>query len=592
MRITRGLFDDEPAGVDICSRTFMKTVYVWALAILTSASAIAGERAKNPSDAVVFIRLTGSVHAQIEEPAQKRTLDRDRVEIASGTGFVVSPDGYVLTNSHVIAPSDVILDDHFRKVTIALKPSRIEVCFSREVVAAGTAATQCFDGSVAASDPALDLALLSIGGSNLPYLAIGDSDGATPGQPIQALGYPLGSLLSLDAIDGAGGSGSVPELTTTAGTISAVRSTADSERRYLQVSATLNPGNSGGPLIDKDGFALGVIRARVRDAAAIVLAIPINQAKAFVESRGLDQLMPGRALRLGALANLETKGLALRLPEGFVDGSALRSRVEASRGDDVALRIDRVFSPLSLRQLEQQLVGTQAFERLSSVSNESRVSTRAGSPPALLGQETATTGDTGVEARVVYAIVDLGREKLLARYVGNSEQVAFNESVLRTSLASLEGQPLIAGTGATIPRVEWPASPPAERSPLPSFPAGWIVEPSAPSICRGLATPTTTAAAMPPQDFTFVLRAAIWTTSTVAPEDAGTACASRRGSPGSASYASRADWLGVVYSIEGTFVRLDNGRLLQMEVLSTDTKAPVARTVLAEWVKRAATGAP
>jgi S1-C subfamily serine protease len=565
----------------------MKTVFVWTFVALTAATAVAGERARNPSDAVVFIRLTGSVHAQIDEPPRHRTIDRDRVEIGSGTGFVVSPDGYVLTNHHVIAPSDIVLDEGFRKATITLKPSRIEVCFPREVVAAGGAPTQCSDASVASSDPALDLALISIGGSNLPYLAIGDSDVATPGQAAQALGYPLGSQLSLQGIDGTGGSGSVPELTTTAGTISAVRSTADSERRYLQVSANLNPGNSGGPLIDKDGFALGVIHARVRDAVGIVLAIPINQAKAFIESRGLDQLMPRRALRLGAMQNLETKGLGLRLPEGFVDASALRSRVETSGGEELSLRIDRVFSPWSLRQLEQQLVGTQSFERLSSLSNESRLSTRAGSPAALLGQETAATTDANIEARVVYAIVDLGREKLLARYVGNSEQVAFNEGVLRASLASLEGQPVIAGNASAMPRVEWSASPATDRPQLPSFPLGWMVEAGAPSVCRGLAAPMTTAAATPPQDFTFVLRAAIWTTSTVMPEDAAAACASRRGSLGAASYASRADWLGVVYSIEGTFVRLDSRRLLQMEVLSTETKAAAARTLLSEWIKRA-----
>ena len=62
----------------------MKPLFVWTLVVLTTVPAVAGERARNPSDAVVFIRLTGSVHAQIEEPAQKRTLDRDRIEIGSG----------------------------------------------------------------------------------------------------------------------------------------------------------------------------------------------------------------------------------------------------------------------------------------------------------------------------------------------------------------------------------------------------------------------------------------------------------------------------------------------------------------------------
>jgi hypothetical protein len=286
--------------------------------------------------------------------------------------------------------------------------------------------------------------------------------------------------------------------------------------------------------------------------------------------------------------NLESKGLSLRLPEGFADDSALRLRVEAaSRGDELSLRIDRVFSPLSLRQLEQQLIDTQTFERLSTISNESRVMTRAGSPTLLVGEETASATDTGAEARVVYTILDLGREKLLARYVGSTEQVAFNESVLRASLASLEGQPVIVAETGPIARLEWPSAPAAEGQRLPPFPVGWIMEPSAPSLCPGLTPANGRGAAVSPQDFTLMLRAAVWTTSAASPEDAAAACASRRGSLGPASYVLRADWLGVSYTIEGTFVRLDGRRLLQMEVLSTDVKAAAARTLLAEWTKRA-----
>jgi S1-C subfamily serine protease len=563
----------------------MRAVFVWVSLAMIAAPAFAGERTRNPSDAVVLIRLTGSVHAQVEELGQRNTFDRDRVEIGSGTGFVISPDGYVLTNEHVVGPSEITINEGRRKGTITLKPTRIEVCFPREVAAALGMTVECSDASIAASDSALDLALLSMSAANVPYLALGDSDAISPGQPTQALGFPFGQQLSLDSGPSAR---AIPEITTTSGTISAVRSTADTERRYLQVSANVNPGNSGGPLIDRDGFVVGVIRSRLRDATGIAFAIPINQAKAFFESRGLDSLIPGRPIRLGAVHNLESKGLSLRLPEGFADDSALRLRVEAaSRGDELSLRIDRVFSPLSLRQLEQQLIDTQTFERLSTISNESRVMTRAGSPTLLVGEETASATDTGAEARVVYTILDLGREKLLARYVGSTEQVAFNESVLRASLASLEGQPVIVAETGPIARLEWPSAPAAEGQRLPPFPAEWIIEPSAPSPCPGLTTANGRGAAVSPQDFTLMLRAAVWTTSAASPEDAAAACASRRGSLGPASYVLRADWLGVSYTIEGTFVRLDGRRLLQMEVLSTDVKAAAARTLLAEWTKRA-----
>ena len=564
----------------------MRAVFVCASLAMIAASAFAGERSRNPSDAVVLIRLTGSVHAQVEELGQRNTIDRDRVEIGSGTGFVISPDGYVLTNEHVVGPTEITINDGLRKGTITLKPTRIEVCFPREVTAARGVTVQCSDASIAASDSALDLALLSMSAANVPYLALGDSDAVSPGQPAQALGFPFGQQLSLDS--GPDNTRAIPEMTTSSGTISAVRSTADAERRYLQISANVNPGNSGGPLIDKDGFVVGVIRSRLRDATGIAFAIPINQAKAFFESRGLDSLMPGRPIRLGAVHNLESKGMSLRLPEGFADASALRLRVEAaSRSDELSLRIDRVFSPLSLRQLEQQLIGTQAFERLSTISNESRVMTAAGSPTVLVGDETASATDTGAEVRVVYTIMDLGPEKLLARYVGSTEQVAFNESVLRASLASLEGQPVIVTETGSHARLEWTTAPAADGQRLPPFPSGWIVEPSAPSPCPGLAPANGRGAAVSPQDFTFMLRAAVWTTSAASPEDAAAACASRRGSLGPASYVSRAAWLGVSYTIEGTFVRLDGRRLLQMEVLSTDVKAASARALLAEWAKRA-----
>jgi len=562
----------------------MRAVLLCFTLALSALPVAAGERAKNVSEAVVFIRLIGSIHAQIEELGQTRTIDRERTEIGSGTGFLVTSDGYIVTNHHVVEPSDVVLTEALRKATVSFKPTRIEVCLSREMVESRGAPTQCLDASVVASDAAVDLAVLSIGGSNLPYIALGDSDAASSGQPTQALGYPFGRQLALEG-NTAGQAQTVPELSTIAGTISAIRS-ADTERRLLQVDANLNPGNSGGPLVDRDGFAVGVIRARLVDATSIGFAIPINQVKAFLESRGLDHLMPTRALRLGGMSNSDAKGLALRFPEGFGDTSPLRQHVEAASSGELALRVDRILSPLSLKQIEQQLVGTQAFERLAQPgSTESRTFSRASAPSALIGQATATATDAGADARMIFAIVDLGREKLVGRFVGSAEQIAFNESVLRASLISLEGRPLIAG-GDVVPPTNWSIATTPDGQRLVPFPAGWIVEPSAPTSCRGLPAFDTQGAATPPQDFTLVLRAGVSTTSTLGPEQAAAACSSKRGSLGAASYSLRADWMGVSYTIEGVFVRAGPQRILQMEVLSTDAKATLARAFFAEWIRR------
>jgi hypothetical protein len=562
----------------------MRAVLVCLALAVPALPVAAGERAKNPSEAVVFIRLIGSIHAQIEELGQTRTVDRDRLELGSGTGFLVTSDGYVVTNHHVVEPNDIVLTEALRKATISLKPTRIEVCLSRELVESRGAPTQCLDASIVASDATVDLVVLSVGGTNLPYIALGDSDVASSGQPAQALGYPFGRQLLLDDST-SGRPQTVPELSTIAGTISAVRS-SDAERRLLQIDANLNPGNSGGPLVDRDGFAVGVIRARLVDAASIGFAIPINQVKAFLESRGLDHLMPTRALRLGGVSNSDAKGLALRFPEGFSDTSPLRQHVEAATSAELALRVDRILSPLSLKQIEQQLVGTQAFERLAQPgSTESRMLSPASAPSALLGQETGTATDGGTEARMIFAIVDLGREKLVGRFVGSAEQVAFNESVLRASLISLEGRPLITG-GDVAPPTKWPIATTLDGQRLVPFPAGWVLEPSAPTSCRGVAGFDTQGAATLPQDFTMVLRVGVWNASTVGPEQAAAACSSRRGSLGTASYVLRADWMGVSYTIEGVFVRVGAQRMLQMEVLSTDAKATFAQALFAEWVKR------
>jgi len=558
----------------------MKRTLVVAALLLLSKHEARAERAQTPADATVFIRLVGSVHAEFDEAGSARqSVDLERIEIGTGSGFVISPHGYVLTNEHVIGNSELTIEDGPRKARISLKVARIEVCFPESTSSARGDGSRCFGASVHSADAARDLAVLFVSASDLPYVALGDSDVVRNGQIVMALGYPFGRSLEVGRI---AAPDLVPEVSTSRGTISALRADDGGERRALQINSVVNPGNSGGPVVDERGYAVGVIRARVKGDAGIGFAIPINQAKDFLESHGLDALMPARRVHLGALQSFDGKGVGLRLPDGFSDASPLRSHVESPPElPDVALRIDRSVSPWTARQLERTLLETESFERLSIESRESEVAPRAGGAQLLAGRAGGTDANRR-EMAMHYAILDVGDEKLIARYVGSAEQIAYNESTFRDSLRSLDGQRLVARDAVVPGSLEWANA--VSGLSLP-FPSGWVVEPGAPSPCAGLAQPAAVAAAYPAHDVTLALRVAVWDGETVQSRQAASSCSARRGSGGESSYVLRANWLGVPYVIEGVFARVGS-RQMQLEVISPERTATAARALLDTWIKK------
>jgi S1-C subfamily serine protease len=258
-------------------------VTMLAAALVLVPSTARAQRAKSPADATVFVRLTGSVHVEFEDVDGKRVADVDHVEIGSGSGFVVSPYGYVVTNDHVVRNGEQFkVTKGLQRATFTLKVASIDVCFRPDAAASHGMSSPCFPASVTASDPAQDLAVLYISGANFPYVALGDSDAIASGLAVDALGYPFGRDVEVGKV--ATVQDIVPDVSTTPGAISALRTNDAGERRYLQITNSVNPGNSGGPIITRGGFAVGVLRSRLSDATGIGFAIAINDVKDFLEA--------------------------------------------------------------------------------------------------------------------------------------------------------------------------------------------------------------------------------------------------------------------------------------------------------------------
>jgi putative serine protease PepD len=158
-----------------------------------------------------------------------------------GSGFIIDPKGYILTNYHVVEGA--------RKIDVTLSEGKK------------------YTGKIVGYDKRSDLAVIKIDAENLPYLPLGDSDKLEPGQFAIAIGNPYGL-----------------NRTVTLGIVSALNRTIIEPNgvrleNLIQTDAAINPGNSGGPLINIKGEVIGINTAIKSDAQGIGFAIPINKAK-------------------------------------------------------------------------------------------------------------------------------------------------------------------------------------------------------------------------------------------------------------------------------------------------------------------------
>ncbi len=182
-----------------------------------------------------------------EEPPQ-RAHPRDQRMEGTGSGVIINPEGYILTNNHVVQNAD--------ELTVTLSDDKT------------------YKGKVIGTDPRTDLAIIKIKApADLPYVSLGDSAAMRVGDWVLALGSPFGL-----------------QQTVTSGIVSAIRQSLDIEgksfRNLIQTDAAINRGNSGGALVNIRGELIGIntaIYAPTGVFSGIGFAIPINDAKSVMK---------------------------------------------------------------------------------------------------------------------------------------------------------------------------------------------------------------------------------------------------------------------------------------------------------------------
>jgi len=193
------------------------------------------------SQTVVQVNTTGY---SLEEDAERRRVGTLSSEHGSGSGVILSGDGYIMTNSHVVEGA--------RRIRIHL--SGLD----------GNSPRTMYDAKLIGMDRETDLALIKIDVQNVPHLAFADSNDLKQGQVVLAFGNPLGMENSL-----------------TMGVISSVarQLNSDDPHVYIQTDTPINPGNSGGPLVDVDGRVVGInafILSQSGGSEGLGFAIPSN----------------------------------------------------------------------------------------------------------------------------------------------------------------------------------------------------------------------------------------------------------------------------------------------------------------------------
>ena len=303
---------------------------------LQEASASLADLAARVSPAVVQILVTALLPTEADESIVPGVMLRHYL---LGSGVILDPDGYILTNAHLVQGARLV------EVRLFIPPAG---CGAPPV-----GSMQSRRAALVGSDPDTDLALIKIDGKGLPALPLGDHRPVRPGQQVMAVGSPEGLYSSV-----------------TLGAISAVGREFDGQE-FLQTDAHTNPGNSGGPLVDLDGYVLGLntfVITQGGGSEGLGFAIPARTLK-FVYER-LRKYGHVTRVEIFAEAQSVTPGLAagLRLsrdwgvviadvaPGGPAEAGGLRPKdMVATLDGEPVYNLPGYFTAIATHPLEEPL---------------------------------------------------------------------------------------------------------------------------------------------------------------------------------------------------------------------------------------------
>ncbi len=230
--------------------------------------------------------------ADLAAPALERAVDasvfvtvnrvfRGRYYPSSGSGFFVHPGGYVLTNWHVVS-DQVMAELYGEEREVSTKVVSLEV-----VVNSGKPAEQTLGAQIVSLDRDRDLALLAVDYQPTAWLAIGSPPEVGLTAPVWIVGYPLGDLVEVGRTS-AEDSPVHPEVSVNSGLVTSLRHDDDGALKAIQTDAAVNPGNSGGPMVNAEGEVVGVVNSMIMGAQGLGFAIAGNVLRDFAAQKAVS----------------------------------------------------------------------------------------------------------------------------------------------------------------------------------------------------------------------------------------------------------------------------------------------------------------